>query len=275
MQSTWLKLIAVAVFVEIFGLLAGTPSSLRFLGHQFSATFAYWSPPTLVFKSEFRPQSGSLNLYGTGTAIAVSNDGYALTNAHVVNDCSLVTVSQRGKESEAEVVRRSQSYDLSLLRVSLENISTTRRFQIGHPQLGEAVVVFGYPLSSLLSQSGNLTKGNVSALDGGVGRPHLMQLSAPVQSGNSGSGVFNSRGELIGLIESKLDSIRAAKALGDLPQNVNFAVTSEYLLSVFPEYEDYPKGLPPHVQPFHDEEDLYKSIQDSSFLVRCYKEKGR
>jgi S1-C subfamily serine protease len=273
MQIPWLKIGALAAFIEVFGLMAGTPSSIRFFLNQGAATIAYWSPPNLVFASEVEPQSGLFSVYGTGTAIAVSNDGYALTNAHVVNGCDMVTVSLRGKESEADIVRISQTYDVSLLKISLREPSQTRRFRIASPQLGDAVVVFGFPLSSLLSQSGNLTKGNVSALDGGMGRPHLMQLSAPVQAGNSGSGTFNSKGELIGLIESKLDSIRAAKSLGDLPQNVNFAVTPDYLMSVFPEYENYPGGISLYTRLFSDEEDLYRSIQSSSFLVRCYKKK--
>ena len=79
--------------------------------------------------------------------------------------------------------------------------------------------MFGFPLSQLLASTGNVTTGIVTALAGLRDDPHQIQISAPVQPGNSGGPVLDASGHLIGVVVSKLNA-----ALGDVSQNVNFAI---------------------------------------------------
>jgi hypothetical protein len=84
-------------------------------------------------------------------------------------------------------------------------------------------------LTGALSQGGNLTTGNVSALAGLRDDPRYLQITAPVQPGNSGGPLLDGGGNLIGVITAKLDALAIAKRTGDVPQNVNFAVKADVL----------------------------------------------
>ena len=91
-------------------------------------------------------------------------------------------------------------------------------------RLGEGVAAFGFPHSDLLSTSGNFTLGNVAALAGLHNDSRYLQVTVPVQAGNSGGPLLDGTGNLVGGVSAKLDAVTGAGASGDLPQNVNFAV---------------------------------------------------
>lgn len=76
-----------------------------------------------------------------------------------------------------------------------------------------------------------MTTGNLSSLSGIGGDTRLVQITAPVQPGNSGGPVLDSAGNLMGVVVSKLDAVKAIKITGDIPQNVNFAINTNVLRS--------------------------------------------
>ena len=88
-------------------------------------------------------------------------------------------------------------------------------------------MALGYPLSGLLATTPNVSVGNVSALAGIGDNSRYLQISAPVQSGNSGGPLLDASGHLIGIVTGKLDATRIFQVLGDIPQNVNFAIKAE------------------------------------------------
>ena len=92
------------------------------------------------------------------------------------------------------------------------------------PQLGDSVVAFGFPLPGVLSSEGNLSTGILSATLGLQNDVRFIQISAPVQPGNSGGPLFDSSGHVIGVVVAKLDAVKIAELTGDISQNVNFAV---------------------------------------------------
>ena len=85
-------------------------------------------------------------------------------------------------------------------------------------------MAFGFPLSGLLSDSGNLTKGSITASSGLGDSTSQVQISAPVQAGNSGGPLIDYSGNVVGVVVSKLSALKVAEITGDLPQNVNFAI---------------------------------------------------
>jgi S1-C subfamily serine protease len=94
---------------------------------------------------------------------------------------------------------------------------------------GDDLVVFGYPLVGVLSTSGNLTRGSLTAMAGMQDDVRYMQISAPIQPGNSGGPVLDMGGEVIGVVTYKLNGLATMKAAGDVPQNVNFALKASIL----------------------------------------------
>jgi uncharacterized protein len=89
---------------------------------------------------------------------------------------------------------------------------------------GERVVAVGFPLVSFLAEQANVTIGDVSSLAGISGDSRYLQITAPVQPGNSGGPLFDMAGNVIGVVSAKLDAIKVAGVTGDIPENVNFAL---------------------------------------------------
>ena len=75
-----------------------------------------------------------------------------------------------------------------------------------------------------MTSEGNVTTGNVSALAGLRDDVRYLQITTPVQPGNSGGPLLDDRGLIVGVVTSKLDAIKVAEIVGDIPQNVNFAI---------------------------------------------------
>jgi len=95
------------------------------------------------------------------------------------------------------------------------------------------VAAFGYPHADLLSTSGNFTQGSVTALAGMGDDSRYLQISTPVQAGNSGGPLLDQNGNLVGIVTFKLNALKMAQASGDLPQNVNFALKASIIASPF------------------------------------------
>jgi S1-C subfamily serine protease len=159
---------------------------------------------------------------GTGTIFYVNADGMAITNSHVVAGCKEVKVE--GSDS-AKVVTQDTANDLALVKIT----GATKAFgridsDPGNIRQGEDIVVFGFPLNSVLSSGGNLTPGVISALTGLGNNTNQIQITAPIQPGSSGSPVLNAKGRVVGVVAMKLSDSKMAQATGQVAQNINFAV---------------------------------------------------
>lgn len=177
-----------------------------------------------------------LELESSGTGIVVSGANDVLTNHHVVGDCAEVRVARAGgKGTETEIVATDPDRDLALLRDPgfqgsgrAADYATFRGRQELHQ--GEGVAVVGFPLRGILAPGVKVSTGVVSALADAEDETGLMQISSPVQAGNSGSPVLDMSGNVVGVVTSKLDAMEIADSIGDLPQNVNFATAKSAVL---------------------------------------------
>ena len=174
---------------------------------------------------------GDTKLVSTGTGFFISSD-IIITNNHVIEGCKEIRVAKRGAEiGSARSIATNRGDDLAALRADKAS-DNYLKLRIGVPvKAAEPVLVFGYPLSVVLSSSGNTTLGNVTALAGLKDDSRYIQISASVQPGNSGGPVLDEAGRLIGVIEGKLDALKVARATGDIPQNVNFAIRTSTLVN--------------------------------------------
>ena len=162
----------------------------------------------------------------TGSGFVVSRNGDLVTNAHVVSGCQTVAVKQGDRRYLATILASDKNIDLALVRippqVKLTEIAILR--QSPPLRAGEQAISYGFPLTGALTTEGNLTVGYVSALRGLGDDPHSIQITTPIQQGNSGGPLLDSSGNVIGVVAAKLDVFKAMLAIGDVPQNVNFAV---------------------------------------------------
>lgn len=179
-----------------------------------------------------RQQMGLVHGLFSGTVFFINAAGNGVTNAHVVNGCQSMKVVLPSGEVDASLQQMDTANDLAVIKVPSRQ-GALAKFRAAPPvRLGEDVVVFGYPLSGglgqgLLSSQGNLTTGTISALSGTKDDSRMLQISAPVQPGNSGGALVDQSGHVIGVVNSGLNALAVASVTGSLSQNANFAVKSQ------------------------------------------------
>lgn len=176
------------------------------------------------------PQRQETKVY-TGSGFFVTAGGYVVTNNHVVETCTspIVKTDDGSTDVSARIIARDKKNDLALVKTNL-TARRTAPIMIG-VRLGEPVAVFGFPHADVLAKTGNFTQGSVSALAGMGDDTTMLQITAPVQSGNSGGPLLDYRGNLVGVVKAKLNAVRTAELTGDMPQNVNFAIKSATVVS--------------------------------------------
>lgn len=192
----------------------------------------------LARKAEAKPAAKPLAraLSTSGSGIVISEDGRVLTNNHVVQQCnSYQVIDSANNVLSAKLLATDAVNDLALLGVDKRYSTIASVRADATPKLGESIVVVGYPLASLLGTSPTVGFGHVSSLTGIRNNKAQMQISVPVQRGNSGGPVFDQSGNVIGVVTSKLDALKIHERTGDLPQNVNFAIRGD-VMRAFLEY---------------------------------------
>lgn len=163
---------------------------------------------------------------GYGTGFYVSATGHILTNAHVVRRCSMIYVAGDRMAPTQVVLKGADTiHDLALLELPRSPpVSPPVLPWRADVPLGGQVAVFGFPYYGAFTEIGTFTRGDVTALAGIAGNSAHLQISAPIQPGNSGGPVTNDQGQVVGIVVSRLNAIYVAKSTGDIPQNVNFAI---------------------------------------------------
>ncbi len=175
-----------------------------------------------------RRSPGGKQLSSGGSGFIVNRTGVVLTNHHVVDGCRELHVMRNEKPVVATVVATDPADDLAILRLP-EPVADSAPLRGDIPvKPGEAVVVVGFPLQGLLSSQASVTAGIVSRLAGPHDDTHQLQITAPVQPGNSGSPLLDASGAVAGIVVAKLNGLRIIKRTGTIPENVNFAVNAKY-----------------------------------------------
>ena len=176
------------------------------------------------------PQSSTRDtLKANGSGSIISTTGLILTAAHVIEDSSKIKVVTIKGVKDAVIVAIDKSHDLAFIKIPDEHFQAlTINYPSAHIRLGQSVSTIGFPNVTIQGFNPKVTKGEISSLTGIGDDPTGWQISVPVQSGNSGGPLLDENGYLIGVILSKL-GFRAAKITGDLPQNVSYAVKSDFI----------------------------------------------
>lgn len=171
------------------------------------------------------PDAGQV--FGTGTAFYVNNVDL-VTAAHVVDECRSVSFLDG---SPIRIVAIHPLLDLALLTSDRRSRVWLSVDRTGEGRLGQKVYALGYPYFGITTTSLNVTAGNVSATRGLADSDSEITISAPVQPGNSGGPLLDSRGAIIGIVIAKLSASAMLEAAQSLPENVNFAVRGAELIA--------------------------------------------
>ncbi|MDY4104083.1 MAG: trypsin-like peptidase domain-containing protein [Oscillospiraceae bacterium] len=142
-----------------------------------------------------------------GTGIIMTEDGYILTNTHIISGCDGVIISlDDGREYEAKLVGADADHDVAVLKIDAQGLSAAVFADSDEAAVGDRVVAIGNPLSGTFS--GTMTDGILSGLSRNVtygGRTSvLLQTNAALNEGNSGGPLFNIYGQVIGITNMKM-----------------------------------------------------------------------
>ena len=165
-----------------------------------------------------------------GTCFAVTPDGGVLTAYHIVENANEIWVTfWKGQPEKAAVEQSAKTVDIALLRINRKVESYLPLASTRSVGAGQHVFTIGFPATPVLGFEPKFTDGSISALSGFRGEASFIQITVPVQPGNSGGPLMNDRGEVLGIITSTAP-IAPFLASGSLPQNVNWAVKADYAM---------------------------------------------
>ncbi|UCE66351.1 MAG: trypsin-like peptidase domain-containing protein [Candidatus Zixiibacteriota bacterium] len=214
--------------------------------------------------------------YGSG--FLLSKFGYVVTNYHVVEDAEKIEVILPDKNLKfaVKVEAEDKKNDIVILRMNdldlPDYFNREFPFSLGNSdsvKVGEEVFTLGYPIGNIMGTSSRLSTGVVNSLYGIQDDDRLFQISNPVLPGNSGGPLFNSRGEVVGLVVSSLNAKLIYQTLGIVPQNVNFAIKAQYLENLIQKLK-YNKSIFERV-PKLDELSLTEKIEIlNPYIVQIY-----
>lgn len=178
-------------------------------------------PSVVEIKTESVSSDSWMQQYvtqGAGSGVIITSDGYIVTNNHVIEGASKITVTTSDQqEYDAELVGTDPITDIAVLKIKAEGLTPATYGNSGQLAVGDMAVAIGNPLGEL---GGTVTAGIISALDRELAidgkTMTLLQTDSSINPGNSGGGLFNGDGQLIGIV--------VAKSSGSDVEGLGFAI---------------------------------------------------
>ena len=205
-------------------------------------TTAIKSYPTSQMYQDAIYAEAQKNAVSSGTGFFLSNDGYIVTNNHVIENAQNGNIKITGINEDyhtsfkARVEVTDKQNDLTILRIigSTPTIKVPYVFKFTTASVGEECFVLGYPLISSMGKDIKLTNGIISSKTGYDGNIAQYQISAPVQPGNSGGPLFDKNGNIIGIVQAKHTQA----------ENAGYAIKASYirnLVELLPTTVNFPQ----------------------------------
>ena len=209
------------------------------------------------------------NPISSGSGFFITDDGYLITNNHVVKDAAKVRLVTSAGLIDAKVVKVDAANDLALLkadgRFAPLPIASSRT-----AHLGNSVATVGFPNIGMQGFAPKFAHGEIAALSGASDDARYFQISVPVQPGNSGGALVDEHGNVVGVVSAKLSARAALDATGSLPENVNYAVKSSFLLSFLESVPDVSSKLKEPVSTERKFDAVVQAAQSAAVLILVY-----
>jgi len=215
-------------------LLCGTASAATLVVIDLADIVDETAPSVVEVFTETKQVSRTFQEYvteGAGSGVVLSEDGYIVTNHHVIDGASTIKVRlSDGQTYAAKLTGSDAKTDLAVLKIDATGLSSAKLADSSKVRVGNFVIAIGNPLGEL---GGTVTEGIISALDREVTIDEqpmtLLQTSAAVNPGNSGGGLFDLNGELVGVVNSKSSGSDVEGLAFAIPSNTVAEITQELI----------------------------------------------
>ena len=202
----------------------------------------------------------------SGSGFIFHPDGYILTNDHVVADSTEhIVILSNGNRVPAKVVATDPKIDLALLKIPGSNFPVLPLGESRKISVLDTVVAMGFPMFSTIGYDVSAYDGKINAIRQSE-HTALLQIDANINPGNSGGPLLNDRGEVIGVVVSKLNAMQLAKTMGAIPERINFAIPIDEARPMI--RMAYPAGFTPshRTVPMRDQE-IFAQSKDATVLI--------
>ncbi len=187
----------------------------------------------------------------------------------MIKDAVLVRLVRGGDLISARVVQVDAANDLALLKAEGKfaalPVVSSRATHLGNP-----VATVGFPNIGMQGFAPKFARGEIASLSGAGDDARYFQISVPVQPGNSGGALVDEHGNVVGVVSAKLNASAALAASGALPENVNYAVKSSFLLSFLESVPAVADKLKAPIAAERKFDEVVQSAQDAAVLVLVY-----
>lgn len=198
----------ICMVLLCMSLLCGTASAATLVVIDLADIVDETSPSVVEVFTETKQVSNWFQEYvteGAGSGVVLSEDGYIVTNHHVIDGANTIKVRlSNGQAYTATLTGTDEKTDLAVLKINASGLKAAKLTDSTTVRVGDFVIAIGNPLGEL---GGTVTEGIISAKDREITidgeTMTLLQTSAAVNPGNSGGGLFNLSGELVGVVNAK------------------------------------------------------------------------
>jgi S1-C subfamily serine protease len=205
----------------------------------------------------------------SGSGFFITDDGYLITNEHVAGNGAQVRLVTSAGLISAKVVKVDAANDLALLKAegkfAVLPVAASRAMK-----LGGTVTTVGFPNIGLQGFAPKFARGEIGSLSGPQDDARYFQISVPVQPGNSGGALVDEHGNVVGVVSGKLNAKATLFTSGSLPENVNYAVKSSFLLGFL---ESVPEVAAKLKEPNAKDvkfDDVVEQAKEAAVLVLVY-----
>lgn len=205
-----------------------------------------------------------------GTGFFITTNGYLLTAFHVIEDAERIHIRSGARRLPAVLVAADKANDVALLK-AVGQFPCLKLASSRSVRLGCDMFTVGFPNVSIQGSAPKYTSGSLSSLSGIEDDPRHFQISVPVQPGNSGGPLLDSAGNVVGVIVTRLSDRATFTRTGALPQNVNYAVKSSFILAFLENAPEVSKFLSvPKESQEAEGEAIIENAREAVVLVMSY-----
>lgn len=212
------------------------------------STFRITSADTIEYTNEKKEKRFLFRIYpGSDEAVTYSRTGTGffvtpeliVTNYHVVDNAKTIEIKfKNSQKASATVVTKDPVNDLALLKVNTAEFTATPLPISRDPGIkdGDAVYTVGFPIPGLLGTNAKLSQGIINSTTGVQDDVRMLQISIPIQPGNSGGPLLNAKGQVVGVVTASVNPYKLLLLTGTFPQNINFAMKINYIDNLLSAY---------------------------------------